>query len=322
MKKNLSLSLMMSLVALFLTLGPAWGGQQVVPKGVLSTDTVWSGEILIQGDVEVAEGVTLLIEPGTVVRFAKIEGFGPEKLFTDKEQHFARAELFVRGRLYAQGTQEQPITFTSAEKEPKPGDWGSINFNSSTDNILEHCILMYADTAVHCHASHVVVLNNVFKYNGTAFGNKNLPDNPIKCIMPISGNLITENGGGLLLGGGTTAAVTRNEITNNEFFGMYLKGAGHAKIRFNTVTDNGKGVILYSVKGILVRDNNIANNRSYNLDMLEGQEHDITFPNNWWGSADAQEIRAKVMDKKRDEYLGKAEIFPFALAPIDGAGRQ
>jgi parallel beta-helix repeat protein len=316
MKKNLSLSLMISLVALLLTLSPAWGKELVVPKGVISTDTVWSGAVLIQGDVEVAEGVTLLIEPGTVVRFAKIEGFGPDKLFTDKEQHFARAELFVRGRLYAQGTQEQPITFTSAEAEPKPGDWGSINFNSSTDNILEHCIIMYADTGVHCHASHVVVLNNVFKYNGTAFGNKNLPDNPIKCIMPISGNLITENGGGLLLGGGSNPAVTRNVITKNEFFGMYLKGTGHAKIRFNTVKENGKGVILYAVKGILVRDNNIFDNRSYNLDMLEGQEQDIIFPNNWWGSADAQKIRDKVMDKERFEDLGKAEIFPFALAPI------
>jgi len=314
------LSCFAAAAAVIFSLQPAFSAETVVNKGVIDKDTAWSGEILIKGDVEVAAGAVLTIMPGATVRFAKIEKFGPEKLYTDKENHFARAEIFIRGKLLAQGSEESKITFTSAESSPKPGDWSSLNFGSSTGNILEHCVIMYADTAVHCHSSHVVVAKNVFKHNGTAFGCKNLKDNPVQTIMPVMYNLITENGGGLLIGGGASPAVFHNEITGNEFFGLYVKKGGCSDVRFNNISKNGKGIILYGAKNVFLRDNNIADNKDYNLSMLEGQEQDLSFPGNWWGTADEQKIREKVMDKASDSGLGAADLSNFYTAAVAGAG--
>lgn len=320
MKKNIILSLLTAVAAVLLSLHPALGEEQVVNKGVIKNDTIWSGEVLIKGDVEIAEGATLMIMPGTTVRFAKVEPFGPDKLFMDKEQHFSRAELFIRGKLYAQGTEEQKIVFTSAEKSPSPGDWGSVNLQSTVDNILEYCIFEYGQTAVHCHSSQVLIANSIFRHNGTAIGQKNLKDNPIKCIIPMLYNRITENGGGILFGGGTAPTISHNEISGNKFFGIYIKKGGRANIRFNNITKNGKGVIFFRVKDTLLRDNNIADNLNYNISMLEGQEGNITAQYNWWGSADEQKIKEKVMDKARDKTLGMADLSNFYTVSVAGAG--
>ncbi|MCI5223521.1 MAG: right-handed parallel beta-helix repeat-containing protein [Candidatus Electrothrix sp. AR4] len=320
MKKTIILSLLAGISATLLALHPAFAKELVVNKGIIDKDTTWSGQVLIKGDVEIAEGATLMIMPGTTVRFAKVEPFGPEKLFMDKEQHFSRAELFIRGKLHAQGTREQKITFTSAEKSPNPGDWGSVNLQSTVDNVLEYCVFMYGQTAVHCHSSQVLIINSTFKHNGTAIGQKNLKENPIKCVIPMFYNLITKNGGGILFGGGTTPTISHNEITENKFFGIYVKKGGKANIRLNNITKNGKGVIFFKVKEILLRDNNISDNVNYNISMLDGQDGDITAKNNWWGSTDEQKILAKVMDKGRDETLGKVDLSDFRSTPVVGAG--
>ncbi|MCI5212427.1 MAG: hypothetical protein D3910_27415, partial [Candidatus Electrothrix sp. ATG2] len=173
---------------------------------------------------------------------------------------------------------------------------------------------------VHNHSSQVTVLNNTFKYNGTAVGSKNLPDVPVQCVMPVLYNLITENGGGIIIGGGTASPVAHNEISGNEFFGVYMKKGGRAAVRFNNINKNGKGVIFYATKEALLRDNNIADNENYNISMLEGQPDDITARNNWWGTTDKKKIQEKVMDKARDETLGKADLTDFYTAPVSEAG--
>lgn len=318
--KKIVLSLLAGLVAVLLTFESSFAKELVVNKGVLDKDTIWSGEVLIQGDVEVARGVTLLIMPGTTVRFAKIKDFGPNKMYTDKDNHFSRAEIFVLGKLYAQGTKEHPITFTSAEESPAPGDWGALNFNGSVDNLIEYCEIMYAQTAVHCHSSQIAVLHNIFKYNGTAVGSKNLPDVPVRCVMPVLYNLITENGGGIIIGGGTASPVAHNEISGNKFFGVYVKKGGRAAVRFNNINKNGKGVIFYATKEALLRENNIADNENYNISMLEGQPYDIVAQNNWWGTTDVKKMQEKVMDKGRDKTLGKVDLTNWYTTPVFGAG--
>ncbi|WP_417913390.1 right-handed parallel beta-helix repeat-containing protein, partial [Candidatus Electronema sp. TJ] len=299
---------------------PAMSAETVVSKGVLDKDTTWSGEILIKGDVEVAEKATLTILPGTTVRFAKIEPFGPEKLYPEKEKdnHFPQLELFVRGKMIAKGEKEKKITFTSVEKEAKPGDWGGLNFNTSVDNVVENCVIRYADTGVHAHSSKVAVMNNEFKHNGTAIGNKNLKDNPVKCAIAVERNLITENGGGVIVGDGMK--VLHNEISKNQFFGVYGKNLADGTVQFNNISGNGKGAIMYAVKAITLTDNNIVDNTDYNLSMLEGQANDLAFPKNWWGTADEQQIRAKVLDKASDAALGKADLGNFYTAAVAEAG--
>ncbi len=87
------------------------GDQGFVFKG---NTTLKKGTYTLKGWVYIADGSTLTIEPGTVIK-------------GDKE---TKAALIAEpgGKLIARGTQTQPIVFTS-EQAPgsrKPGDWGGI----------------------------------------------------------------------------------------------------------------------------------------------------------------------------------------------------
>lgn len=318
--KQITLSLVACFTLFFLLLNPAYSEELVLSKSVITKDTIWQGKVLIKGDVEIAKGATLTIMPGTVVRFKKIEEFGPEKLSLDKLNHFPRAELIISGRLYAQGTVNNKITFTSAEENPSPGDWGSINLLGSVDNIIEFCIIQYAHTGAHAHSSQVVIAYSEFHYNGVAIGQKNVKSVDHKSVMPMLYNTITENGGGILYGGGSTTTISHNEINNNKFFGIYAKKGGLANVRYNNITNNGKGVIFYKVKDIILLYNNISGNEDYNVSLLAGQTDDINVSKNWFGSTDEKEIKKLIRDKSRDETLGTVDFSDFLKEQVKEAG--
>ena len=87
------------------------GDQEFVFTG---KQTLKKGTYLLKGWVYIADGATLTIEPGTVIK-------------GDKE---TKAALIVErgGQLYAQGTAKNPIVFTSEAEagNRKPGDWGGV----------------------------------------------------------------------------------------------------------------------------------------------------------------------------------------------------
>lgn len=292
----------------------------IPPRHVITRDTVWQGNILLNGDVRVEPGATLIIEPGTTVTFVKIDEFGPEKLNKDKNDHFPRAELVIRGRLLAQGLPGLPVVFTSAEKKPAVADWGAVNFIGSRDNLLEYCEFSYGHTSVHCHSAQVVVSHCTFQHNGVAIGQKNVKTIAMKCSVPMMYNIIKDNGGGILFGGGTSPDIFHNDIRNNKFFGIYAKKSGNACIRYNNIVDNGKGIILYAVKDIIIRDNNIAENTDYNMSLLEGQVYDVKACSNWWGSADAAAVQQHIRDSRQDKSLGHVDFSHNTPAPVRGAG--
>ena len=78
------------------------------------TQTLAKGTYYLQGWVYIADGATLTIEPGTIIK-------------GDKQ---TKAALIVErgGKLIAQGTASEPIVFTSEEAagSRKPGDWGGL----------------------------------------------------------------------------------------------------------------------------------------------------------------------------------------------------
>ena len=83
---------------------------------------------------------TLTIEPGVTVRFIKKGVFQIEKF---------GGTMPASGALIAQGTEAKPITFTSAEASPAPGDWLGLTFGAQSDarNVLDHVTIAYAGLA-------------------------------------------------------------------------------------------------------------------------------------------------------------------------------
>ena len=90
---------------------------------------------LLPDDVLVSKGVTLTLEPGTIV-------------------HGMGNELRVRGTLLAMGTNAHTITFRGGRKEATPGSWQGLYFDGagSKNSRLSYCTVQGATRGVTCAA--------------------------------------------------------------------------------------------------------------------------------------------------------------------------
>ena len=108
-------------------------------SGLLGADTVWGGVVELDGRLTIDSGVTLTVEPGTVVKAH--EG----------------AAITCLGTLDAQGTAADPIVFTSWSDDSvggdtnadgpsvgEQGDWDGLRLVAAEGVTLEHVEVRYA----------------------------------------------------------------------------------------------------------------------------------------------------------------------------------
>jgi hypothetical protein len=111
-------------------------------NATLTEDVTWRGTVLIKGALVVAPQATLRIEPGTTVRFTRIEG------------SLGKARLIVMGRIQSIGTAERPILFSVASPAPVKGDWGGILLLATEKhNQFEHTAVEGAETGLEARFS-------------------------------------------------------------------------------------------------------------------------------------------------------------------------
>lgn len=149
-------------LAVIMLLWPLWPAAAAEPlryagEQTIWHDTVWDGEVVIDGILTVAPGVTLEIRPGSTVRFTR---------FDSNQDGIGEHELFFQGTLRALGTADRPIRFTSAEPSPRRGDWGAINMmTSEADNLLAHCVIEYAYRGFHAHFAQAALRDCLLREN-------------------------------------------------------------------------------------------------------------------------------------------------------------
>jgi hypothetical protein len=116
---------------------PARAAGPINACGTVSTNTVWTAAnvyVINNCATVVAAGVTLTVQPGTVVKFGS-----------------ADAVLVVDGTLMAQGTGGAPIAFTSLRDDSRggdtngdgasagqPGDWSGVRFRAGSHGRLAY----------------------------------------------------------------------------------------------------------------------------------------------------------------------------------------
>ncbi|MBN2651233.1 MAG: hypothetical protein JXR63_02535 [Spirochaetales bacterium] len=104
-------------------------------NGFIEKDTVWSGEITVTGDIVVAEGVLLTIEPGSVITVmarqdvAQMSHLGEadnltadDPMYTEEFEK-SRITFLVLGEISCRGTFDKPIVFKSSAEEPFYDNW-------------------------------------------------------------------------------------------------------------------------------------------------------------------------------------------------------
>lgn len=100
--------------------------------GEVPVDMLLTGDVLIVKPLVVPEGVTLTIDPGTVVRFER----------SPKGDN----RITIRGRLVAAGARDKVIKFMP--KDRSSGPWRGIEFEGDGTGRIEKCIFEKASKGI------------------------------------------------------------------------------------------------------------------------------------------------------------------------------
>lgn len=277
--------------------GSQGGAPVLLADSVISRDTVWQGEIHINGVISVKRGATLTIRPGTVIKFMRI----------DRDRNgIGDSEILVEGRLVARGAAEKRIVFTSAETKPGINDWSYLQFLASDPgNVIEQCQFEYAFAGIMIHFADVRISDCLFRNNnrGLHYNTANLTVEHSTFIENRIGIRCTRFEGDV--------SITANEISRNDIGVLFVRQHVNA-VDFDLL-NSGK-------EHPRIQGNNIENNRSYNFSLGEGQDRDVNVSGNWWGASQRKEIADLIFDRNEDEKLSSVIFEPYLSAAVRYAG--
>ncbi len=269
---------------------------------VLHKDTVWSGEIEIRGVVVVGRQATLRIEPGTIIRFHKIDR---------NQDGIGDSEIRVLGRLMAEGTQDKRIRFISAETAPSQQDWSYVLiFTSGKKSLIRFAEFNHAYSGVQVHFSTVHISESLFEHNyeGIRFG---------RADLTLKKNTFTHNRTGIRFTRMEGPATISNNTISNNRIGIFLAPSGQNIKDFFDPDQSGKA---WNTGRLLINSNNILNNSDYNLTLGAKQIWNLDVSNNWWGTRNTATIKQTIYDNEIDTALGKAIINPIKPQVAKEAG--
>jgi len=243
----------------------AGGPALVYGDQVLGEDTVWRGEVLVEGVLAVAPQATLSVEPGTVVRFRRKGAQAPL--------------LVVQGRLVAAGTRETPVLFTSNYAAPAPGDWqGILLLGSEKKNQLENCRVEGAETGIEALYSSVSLKGVWVQLSGTGMrfqdalvtgdgGGASDCDTALRLYeseATLRNLSLTGNRQGVVAQGSSVVLLEGNLTGNKE--GAFSAENCRVKVQGGAQMGNGSGLTLMGSEGS-VTGVKLVQNREYGISL-------------------------------------------------------
>ena len=213
----------------------------LVFSGYLGMATTWPASYplpLAISDLTINNGTELTVSPGAQV------------LFTNY------GRLDVNGALRAIGTAPQPITFTTANPTPQPGQWAGIIFEDSSDDSrsrIEYASIRYAgaDSSVICNSRYIM-------------------DAVLACsASPTLINITISDSANYGLGAtNSSLRLEDSTIQNNARYGIYLIGS-NAQLLNNTIRNNAWSGIELAGSNAQLQNNTIQNNAQYGIELVD-----------------------------------------------------
>ena len=192
----------------------------VVTGGIVKQSGTWKKQgfdFSIASDVNIygssSSNVTVLtVEPGVKLRFAAEAGLG-----------IGANHYHYRGALIAQGTETEPIIFTSHAQTPAPGDWDGIffrDYNRGDLTVIEHCVIEYGGKTtgnISVTNTSPTIQYNTIRHsagNGIHISGSGSKNARINC------NTIMGNVTGIKLDSYATPGITGNDFKQNSSYGI------------------------------------------------------------------------------------------------------
>jgi len=237
--------------------------QTTIPAGNVSgTWTAENSPYLITGDILIATGSTLNIEPNVTV---EVQGF---------------YKLAIEGQLLAVGEKDNLITFTIndttgySNENITNGGWHGIRFENNTSNDSSKIIFCkieyekyvleydYSSGVNIDNFSKLVISNCIFYHNRAGIGANN-------SSISIFNNLFFNNNSGLGISFTDYINIYNNILINNQQMGLSLYEVKNAHITNNLVCNNSNSGIWITTGGttcydIILSNNTICNNTGNN----------------------------------------------------------
>lgn len=239
---------------------------------VLSEDTVWSGQVHVDGWITVPAQITLTIEAGTEVRFKP-----------DRESMPEGAGLLIQGRLLASGRPEKPILLSGAYSKALAGDWqGVVLLSSDKKNLIEQCRIEGAVAGIEALHSQLILRDVVssncmtgFRFRdsfagiagGGASGSK-LGVHAMDTELEIKDASISSNRQGVISASGSLY-ISGTTLYGNEEVGVAAENS-KIKVAGSSLTVNGLGLSLSGCEGSIAY-NRILNNRDAGIDLVNSR---------------------------------------------------
>lgn len=181
------------------------------PLQIISSDTIWRGNVIISRNTSVMANATLNIAPATTVQFAKETG------------------LLIKGRMIAEGKPAGKIVFTSIDKKAA-SDWDEIQLEYATGSVISNCVFEYATWGLHSHFTNLSISDSLFTRN---FGGMRFRSGPVE----IKRSVFEQNSIGIRSYIGN-AVIKENIITRNETGIFVREKGGGLSITRNNIFDN------------------------------------------------------------------------------------
>jgi cysteine-rich repeat protein len=241
--------------------------------------TLWTNTVLtlagspytMLGDVTVAPGVTLTIQPGVVVSFTSSD-------LMASGVDTSRAELAVSGTLIAQGTEASPITLQS--NNPVSSAWFGVNVApNATSALLEHVILRHAARALRSEAPGAQLSATDVSIETSAYGVFLTAGTPtLTSVHSVGGSY------GLYTTGSAAPQVHRSSFRSASTAGVYLvpsTGSPTISLVNTVVASSGSYGVYFVTSGSALANLSLVNdtvhaNGSYGVYIYAGSGSSAT----------------------------------------------
>ena len=228
-------------------------------RGQIKRNTNWCHDVLVNGNILVPRGVTLTIDPGTVVRFKAYRGYrDPGK----------RLRIRVEGRLVANGKPGRLIWFTSHEGAPLNGDWSMVKLVGARGSEVSYAVFEFSQHGLNIWNTDLTLSHVVIRFNNweglyienkskVVLENSRVYANGYNCIATEQFNHLTVKG---------------SYIANCGTMGIHVD-ASEALIQGNLIEGSQEGVSLDNDAKVKVLANRFTAQKNAAISCGEGKNH-------------------------------------------------